>query len=101
MKNDSENLSQTSQEEEILEKSRQMIEESKAKNEQLAEQVCSIIFLYKSNEKSFLKKAKVFQRTLQRNEIYSAFNRYSHRPPIYPTVLKGTRSASNRFQQLK
>lgn len=38
--NDCENVSQTSKEEDILEKSRQMIEESKAKNQQLAEQVC-------------------------------------------------------------
>ena len=36
---DSENLSQISKDEEILEKSRQMLEESKTKNEQLAEQV--------------------------------------------------------------
>ncbi|CAF2804374.1 unnamed protein product [Rotaria sp. Silwood2] len=81
--NDCENLSETSKEEEILEKSRQMLEESKVKNEQLAEQ------------------AKVFQRTLQRNEIYSALNRFSTRPPIYPTVVKETRNSSNRFQQLK
>jgi len=40
IKNDEENLSQTTKEEEILEKSRQMLEESKVKNEQLAEQVC-------------------------------------------------------------
>lgn len=39
LKTDSETLSQISKEEDILEKSRQMIEESKAKNEQLAEQV--------------------------------------------------------------
>ncbi|CAF3117055.1 unnamed protein product [Rotaria socialis] len=84
--NDCENVSEISKEEEILERSRQMLEESKVKNEQLAEQ------------------AKVFQRTLQRNEIYSALNRFSNRPPIYPTVVKETRtstSTSNRFQQLK
>ncbi|CAF3824444.1 unnamed protein product [Rotaria sordida] len=81
--NDCENLSETNKQEEILEKSRQMLEESKLKNEQLAEQ------------------AKVFQRTLQRNEIYSALNRFSTRPPIYPTVVKETRTSSNRFQQLK
>ncbi|CAF1219216.1 unnamed protein product [Didymodactylos carnosus] len=69
-------------EEDILEKSRQMLEESKAKNDQLAEQ------------------AKVFQRTLQRNEIYSALNRFSYLPPIYPTVVKEIRSSSNRFQQI-
>ncbi|CAF1277351.1 unnamed protein product [Rotaria sp. Silwood1] len=82
--NDCENLSEpTSKEEDILEKSRQMLEESKVKNEQLAEQ------------------AKVFQRTLQRSEIYSALNRFSNRPPIYPTVVKEARTSSNRFQQLK
>lgn len=46
MINDCENLSQTSKEEEILEKSRQMLEESKAKNEQLAEQVCAVLFYF-------------------------------------------------------
>jgi len=46
--NDYENCSQTTtKEEEILEKSRQMIEESKAKNEQLAEQVSSIDCIFK------------------------------------------------------
>lgn len=69
--------------EEILEKTRQMIEESEAKNEQLAEQ------------------AKVFQRTLQRNEIYSALNRFSHRPPIYPPTSKDQKSTSNRFHQIR
>ncbi|CAF1013286.1 unnamed protein product [Adineta steineri] len=75
----------TTKEEEVLEKSRQMLEESKAKNEQLAEQ------------------AKVFQRTLQRNEMYSALNRFGHRPPIYPTVVKETRTSSsnNKYQQSK
>jgi hypothetical protein len=78
-----------------------MLEDSKAKNEQLAEQVC-LNFILKRNKKIFFfEKAKVFQRTLQRNEIYSALNRFSHRPPIYPTVLKESRTSSNRFQQLK
>ena len=44
-KTDSENLSQISKEDDILEKSRQMIEESRAKNEQLAEQVRLMISL--------------------------------------------------------
>jgi hypothetical protein len=45
--NDSQIGSQTSKEEEILEKSRQMLEDSKAKNEQLAEQVCLDLFKIK------------------------------------------------------
>jgi hypothetical protein len=43
----------------------------------------------------------VFQRTLQRNEIYSALNRFAHRPPTYPTVVKETRTSATRFQQLR
>jgi hypothetical protein len=49
MKNDSETASQTTsttKEEDILEKSRQMLEDSKAKNEQLAEQVCFFFLLF-------------------------------------------------------
>ncbi|CAF4272956.1 unnamed protein product [Rotaria sp. Silwood2] len=58
------------------------------KNEQLAEQVCSLIYI----------KTKVFQQKLQRSKIYSALNRFSNRPPIYPTVVKEARTSSNRFQ---
>ena len=43
--NDCENVSEISKEEEILERSRQMLEESKVKNEQLAEQVRFFLFL--------------------------------------------------------
>ncbi|CAF1668421.1 unnamed protein product [Adineta ricciae] len=78
-RNSNENCS--TKQEEILEKSRQILEESKVKNEQLAEQ------------------AKVFQRTLQRQEIYSALNRFGHRPPIYPTVIKESRISSSKSQQ--
>lgn len=46
MINDCENVSEISKEEEILERSRQMLEESKVKNEQLAEQVCSFFFIF-------------------------------------------------------
>ena len=49
MKNDCETASQTTsttKEEDILEKSRQMLEESKAKNEQLAEQVRFLFFFF-------------------------------------------------------
>ncbi len=59
--NDCENASQTTKEEEILEKSRQMLEESKAKNEQLAEQVWSIYFIFLKNKIFFVKRQKYFK----------------------------------------
>ena len=77
------------EEKQILEKTAQILQENQLKNEQLAKQVR---FFSLDPSESFVSsfQTKTFQEKVRRNEIYSALNRYSYRPPIYP-------SKSHRF----
>jgi hypothetical protein len=81
----------------LLEKTAKVLHENQLKNEQLAKQVQSFSFRFSKAKIRFYFQTKIFQENLRRNEIYSALNRYSHRPPIYPTKSQQFKFLSFEF----